>query len=101
MSYPWDFLRPVAEAAVSFDAIIKAIVFLFAVGMLVLSLSAYRKTQSRKFLFIAAAFFLFGVKWLIKVFDILFSPGTFFSDSSENVFELLIFAALFLAVFRK
>jgi len=99
--YPWDFLRPVADAAVALDPLIKGIVFLLSLAMFLLSVSSYRKTRSEKFLFISAAFFLFSFKWLLKIFDVVLSPGNFFSDSSENVFELLIFASLFLAVFRK
>ncbi len=99
--YAWDFLRPLAEAAVAIDPYIKIVVFLLAVGMLFLAASAYRKTSSKKFLFIAGAFSFFALKWLLKILDVFVSPGSFFSDSSENVFELLIFASLFLAVFRK
>ena len=99
--YIWDVFRPVADAATKLDPVIKSIVFLLAIAMFFLSLSAYFKTKSRKFFFISAAFFLFAVKWGIKIFDVFLSPGTFFSDSAENVFELLIFASLFLAIFRK
>ena len=101
MAYFWDFLRPVTDAAVAADPLIKILVFLLALGMLALSYSAYKKTNSKKFLFIALAFLFFALKWAIKVLDTIFSPGSFFSDSSENVFELLIFASLFLAIFRK
>lgn len=101
VAYPWDFLRPFSDAAMQFNPEIKLIVFLLALGMFVLSVSAYKKTNSRKFLFISAAFFLFALKWLLKVLDVFVSPGAFFPDSSENVFELLIFASLFLAIFRK
>lgn len=101
VSYPWDALRPITDFAVSVDPFVKIIVFLLALGMFVLSFVAYRRTSSKKFVFVSAAFFLFALKWLLKLFDVFVSPGTFFSDSSENVFELLIFAALFLALFKK
>ena len=101
VGYPWDFLRPIAEAAAGIEPAVKVLVFLLAIPMFALSALAFRRTNSGKFFFISAAFFLFAVKWAIKIFDIFFSPGSFFADSSENVFELLIFACLFLAVFRK
>ena len=37
---------------------------------------------------ISGAFFLFAVKWLLKVLDLFLSPGTFLPDASENIFEL-------------
>jgi hypothetical protein len=100
-SFIWNALRPLAEMAVTYDPAIKGIVFLLALGMLALSVLAYKKTHARNFMFISLAFLFFAVKWGLKVIDVFFSPGTFFTDSSENVFELLIFASLFLAVFRK
>jgi len=98
---PWDFLRPFTHLAVSADPIVKPLVFLLSAGLLSLAFLGYRKTGSRKSLLVAAAFLFFTIKWGLKVVDLFLSPGIFLSDSSENVFELLIFISLFLALFKK
>ena len=99
--YFWDFLRPLTDLAIQFDPIVKILVLLLAFGMFIVSLLAYRKSKSQKIMFVSIAFFLFALKWLVKVFDIFFSPGSFLSDSSENVFEFFILILLFLAIFRR
>jgi len=101
MAYYWDFLRPLTDLAFQLDPIIKIIVLLLSFGIFVISLLAYRKSKSQKLLFVTIAFFFFAIKWLVKVFDIFFSPGVFLSDSSENVFEFLILISLFMAIFKK
>jgi len=97
----WDFLRPVSDFAVRADPVVKLIVFLCALAMFFLSALAYNRKKTKNLLFISLAFLFFALKWGFKILDIFFSPGVFFADSSENVFELLIFASLFLALFRK
>ena len=69
-------------------------------GLFAISYLAYRKNKSKRLLFVSIAFALFAVKWFIKLVDIFISPGSFLADSSENVFELLILASLFIALFR-
>ncbi|MCD6247449.1 MAG: hypothetical protein J7J87_03410 [Candidatus Diapherotrites archaeon] len=98
--YPWDYLRPLAELASRYDFILRPIVLFFSLSMLLLSLLAYRKKKTKRFALIALAFFFFSVKWALKVLDLFVSPGYFFSDASENVFELIIFVCLLLALFR-
>ena len=101
VSYFWDFLRPFTEMAHQFDMPLTWLVFLFSIALLGIAILAYRKNKSRKLLFVFFAFFFFAAKWLLKVFDLYLSPGNFLSDPSENVFELLIFVSLFLALFKK
>lgn len=98
--YPWDYLRPLAELASRYDFVLRPIVLLFSLSMLTLSLLAYRKKKTKRFAFIALAFLFFSIKWVLKVLDLFVSPGYFFSDASENVFELIIFVCLLLALFR-
>lgn len=100
-SKPWDFLRPIDSAAESFGAVTTWIVFLLSAGLMVIALLAYRKKHSRRYALIALAFVFFFLKWLLKVVDIYFSPGHFFSWAAESVFELVIFASLFLALFKR
>ena len=100
MAYFWDFLRPLTEAASQFDPYIKILVFLLALGLFTISYLAYGKNKSKRLLFVSIAFALFAIKWFIKLVDIFISPGSFLADSSENVFELLILASLFIALFR-
>ena len=100
MEYLWDFLRPFTIMAAELDPYIKIVVFLLALGIFYISYRAYAKNKSKRLLFVSVAFALFAFKWLIKLIDIFFSPGTFLADSSENIFELLILLSLFIALFR-
>lgn len=100
MEYFWDFLRPLTEIAAQLDPYVKIIVFLLALGLFIISYLAYTKNKSKRLLFVSAAFAFFAIKWLFKLVDIFISPGLFLADSSENVFELLILASLFIALFR-
>lgn len=98
---PWDFLRPLADTATSIDSITKIIVFFFSAILLAIALLAYLKVKSQKLLIVAGAFFLFFFKWLLIVLDIFLSDGNFFPLAAQNVAELLVFIALFLAIFKK
>lgn len=100
-SQPWDVLRPLNSVAESLGAITTWIVFLLSLGLMVIALLAYRKKRSKRYAFIALAFVFFFLKWLLKVVDIYFSPGHFFNWAAESVFELVIFASLFLALFKR
>lgn len=101
LQYPWDFLRPLVDFAAAVDIYVKFAVFALAVAILAISVLAFRKARSRRLLFVTVAFFLFAVKWGIKILDIYFSPGNFLADTSENIFEFSILALLFFAIFRK
>lgn len=101
VEYVWDALRPLTDVAIQFDPVTKIIVLLLSFGIFVISLLAYKKARSQKLLFVSIAFLLFSLKWLVKAFDLFFSPGNFLSDSSENVFEFFILVMLFFAIFRK
>ena len=98
---PWDFLRPLNSAAESLSAVTTWVVFLLSLGLMVIALLAYRRKHSKRYAFIALAFVFFFLKWLLKVVDIYFSPGHFFNWAAESVFELVIFASLFLALFKR
>jgi len=97
----WDVLRPLTEAAYAVDVPVKFLVFFLSLGILVVAVLAFRKTKSRRFLLVGLAFAFFAAKWALKIIDIFYSPGIFLGDASENVFELLILAMLFLAIFKK
>lgn len=99
--YLWDFLRPAAEMAGSYDFFTRVIVFVLTLVLMGISLMAYMKVKSQKLMFVSIAFGLFALKWLLKLLDLFISPGIFFADTSENVFELLILASLFYALFVK
>ncbi len=101
VSYVWDFLRPFTTVAHEFALPIKFLILLLSLALLFISFLAYRKAKSRKFLFIALAFAFFAIKWTLKIVDIFLSPGLFLADATENIFELLIFVSLFLALFKK
>ena len=83
------------------DWITRFLVLLLSLAIFAIAFKAYRKTGSERLKYVLIAFALFAVKWAIKVVDVFVSPGRFFNDASENVFELLILGALFMALFRK
>ncbi len=109
VSYLWDFLRPFTGLAYEFDYAVKWIVFLFSIALFAISLMAYLKKKKEKkdfkaigrLMFVTLAFFFFVLKWGLKIVDLYFSPGIFLADASENIFELLIFISLFVALFKK
>lgn len=94
-------LRNLSDFAESLDAVTRMLVLALSIGIFVISLKAYTKTKSQRFIFICLAFALFAVKWGLKVLDLFVSQGVFLPDTSENVFELLILASLFIALFKK
>ena len=97
----WDFLRPLTNYAISFDALTRILVLALSVALFAISVLAYRRTKSKKLLFVTIAFFLFSAEWTLNVFDLFFSPGYFFHRAAENVFQLGILICLFIAIFRK
>ncbi|PIN98985.1 MAG: hypothetical protein COT90_01825 [Candidatus Diapherotrites archaeon CG10_big_fil_rev_8_21_14_0_10_31_34] len=100
-SGPWDFLRPLTEMAYSFDSITKFLVFVVSLVLCFIAVKAYFKSKSKRFLLIGTAFFLFAIKGFLKILDLFVSPGWFLGDASENVFELIILALFFVALFFK
>ncbi len=100
-AYAWDSLRPLTDFAKGIDLPLKIIVFLLAAAIFGVSILAYKKSGSKRILLVSIAFFLFALKWLVKIIDIVFSPGSFLSDSSENIFELLILGSLLVALFYR
>ena len=97
----WDALRPMARFAFEFDFPIKVFVLLLATAIFIISLLAYSKSKSKRILLVTIAFFFFALKWLVKIMDVYVSPGEFLSDSSENIFELIILVSLLVALFYK
>lgn len=97
----WDSLRPLTQFATEMDFPIKLIVFLLATAIFIISVLAYSKSKSKRILLVSIAFFFFALKWLVKIIDIYYSPGYFLSDSSENIFELIILVSLLIALFYR
>jgi hypothetical protein len=100
-TYPWDYLRPISKMAVSYDFYTRVFVLILSLILTAISTMAYLKVKSQRLMFVSIAFSLFVVKWMLKVLDLIISPGNFFNDASQNVFELLILASLFYALFMK
>jgi len=98
---PWDFLRPLDRAAVEWNPFTTWVVFLLAAALIVISFLAYKKKATSRYAFIALAFGLFGVKWALKLVDIYLSPGRFINWAADTVFDLLILAFLFIALFKR
>jgi hypothetical protein len=97
----WDFLRPITNYAVGFDAFTRVLVLILSIALFVVSVLAYRRTKSRKLMFVTIAFFLFAAEWSLMVSDIFLSPGDFFHRAAGNLFELGVLICLFMAIFKK
>jgi len=97
----WDFLRPIITQAIAYDFLVRVAVFIISVVILAIALLAYKRTKTNRLLFVSIAFFFFVAKLGLKVVDLYLSPGEFFHRAAENVFELIILASLFIALFRK
>ena len=97
----WDFLRPVTQIAWNFDLFAEALAMFLSLLVLSIAVLAYKRKKSTRLLLVALAFFLFALKWILKVADQFISPGFFFSRASEALFELAILALLFVALFKK
>ena len=100
-NHVWDFLRPLTDAATTFDFITRIIVFILAVIIFIISIIAYKRSKTKRIALVAIAFFLFAFKWLVKIIDLFVSPGWFFGDASENIVELLILLFLAIAIFYR
>ncbi len=97
----WDPLRNLDFLAVYFDNYLKPIVLIISIILFVISVLAYNKNKSKRFLFVSIAFLFFAAKWLLKTLDVFVSPGTFFSFAAQDIFELVILFSLFIALFWK
>ncbi len=97
----WEPLRPATQLAQEMDFPVKVIVFLLALCIFGVSLLAFSKSKSKRILLVSFAFLLFALKWLVKIIDLVYSPGSFLSDASENIFELGILLSLLVALFYR
>ncbi|PIU21877.1 MAG: hypothetical protein COT15_00030 [Candidatus Diapherotrites archaeon CG08_land_8_20_14_0_20_34_12] len=97
----WDVLRPLIQFSTEYSFYIKLIVIILSLILLAVAAKAYLMHKSNRFLLLIGVFGLFSIKWIIKLIDVFYSPGYFFSDPVETVFDLVTFAMLFLALFKK
>lgn len=98
---PWDFLRPGVEAAQALGIVTGIVVLVVSLVLFGIAVKAYRKSGSAKLRIVCAAFGLFALKLLLSVADLIVSPGYFMSPPVQNVFDLAILVAFFVALFRK
>jgi len=98
---PWDSLRPFNAVAESLQEATAWIVFLLSVGLMFIAFMAWKRKKTNRYMFIALAFFFFFVKWLLAVTDLYLSPGIFFNWAGGTIIELVIFACLFIALFKR
>lgn len=101
MEHIWDILRPLDKLAVTFDIYLTPVILVVSLALFVIAASAYRKNPSRRFLLIATAFLFFAAQWVLRTIDLFVSPGIFFSIAAQDMFELIVLASLFLALFTK
>ncbi len=97
----WNALRPLSNFALEIDAPVKWLVLLVSLAIFGISLMGYSKSKSKRILLISFAFFLFALKASIKVLDIYYSPGQFFSAAANDAADFLIMLSMFAAIFYK
>jgi hypothetical protein len=98
---PWDFLRVSTSTAQVINPIVVWAVMLISLGLFTISIIALKKKGSQRLLFVGGAFGLFFLKNLFGLIDLYISPGIFMNFAVQGVFDLLILASLFIAIFRK
>ncbi len=99
--YVWNFLRPFENAAESLAVWSTLIVLLMSAVLFAISIKAYAKNPSGRFLLVTLAFGLFCVKFLLKFLDFYYSPGHFFSQASQNVFDFFVLLAMVASLLKK
>jgi len=84
------------------EELLNAGVAAFALILLVLSLSTYRRTGLRGLLFVSAAFGLFAVEVVIRQLDSLIDVVGYQTDQIiTTVMELIVLLLFFLAIVMK
>ena len=100
---PWgSFLQAVGlgeEASTA--AILNFVVAAFALVLLALSLTAYRRTKMRRLLLVSAAFGMFGAGVALRNVEILYFPGFDTDEVLVALFELAALASFFFALVMK
>ncbi|MDO8647342.1 MAG: hypothetical protein Q7R70_02920 [Candidatus Diapherotrites archaeon] len=73
------------------------------VGLVIVSISvlAFRKNQSAKFLLITLAFGILVLEWALKLIDRYYIPGQLLYDPIENLLELTVLVFIAWGLFRK
>ena len=85
-----------------FDQFISALVGIFSILLLLLSISAYKKTGVKSTLYAAAAFGLFAVGLFLKVLEDSYeSFDSVYSDILASAITLSILMLFFLAIVKR
>ncbi len=81
---------------------ISALIGIFSILLLLLSLSAYKKTRVKSTLYAAAAFGLFGVGLFLKVLEETYEIfDSIYSDILTSAITLSILILFFLAIVKR
>ncbi|MBU0636464.1 hypothetical protein KKE06_05550 [Candidatus Micrarchaeota archaeon] len=99
--YLWNSLRPLEQVSEGLNIISTVVVLLLSLGLFAISLKAYGKNNSNRFLLLSLAFGIMFAKFLIKLLDFFYSPGYFFSQAAQNVFDFFVLIALFSSLINK
>ncbi|MFH0970883.1 MAG: DUF5985 family protein [Candidatus Diapherotrites archaeon] len=92
-------LRFLANEALQFDFITRIIVFFFSLAVAMIAIAAWKRKPNFRLKWVALAFGLLALKWLLKVMDLFVSSGQFFPDHAENVIELISLVLIAIAIF--
>jgi hypothetical protein len=82
-------------------ALLNLAVAVFAIILLALSLSAYRKTRLRRLLLVSAAFGAFAASVAVRDIEIFIFPGVDVDEVLVTCFELVALVLFFLALVVK
>lgn len=92
-------LKIVGTGLSGFDLLLRFIVGSLALGFFAVALIAYAKTKKKFLALLSVAFFLYALKTLLRIIDLFFSPGAFFSTIAEEFFDLLILLSFMGSIF--
>ena len=97
-----DPLRTLTNDVAQFDFITRLVVLLVSLALAFVAVRAWKRGSNETLQWIALAFLLFSLKYLLKMLDLFVSPGYFFTDAAENVIELLALGVFaYVIFFRK
>jgi len=82
--------------------IIYAFITIFSIGLFIISILSYKKTNNKKLIFVSTVFLLFFIKGLILSLSLFYADlKTYIAIPILAVFDLLVLFLLFIATLKK
>jgi hypothetical protein len=98
---PWDPLRPTVNLTAALEPLVNWLLLIVSGFIFGIAFLAWKKSSSKKLLWVSVAFGLFFAKRILSLADTYLSPGTFFNIPVQSAFDLAIMICLAIALFRK